>query len=199
MKICITLDDVLRAKTKAFGKIYQKYVDKNIDLKSLYVTTNDLSKVFGFTDKKSFNKFLYDDYPFEIFAEAPVVKKMLDKKLNLWHIELSDKYGDDVTLCLANPFEFNASIGFTCFFLSQIATRVREIYFPKNSSDIWNVCDVLVTADPKLLAEKPEDKITVKIEMPYNEELGSDFTYSDLEAFLEDEEIVEKLVEKCSK
>ena len=97
-------------------------------------------------------------------------------------------------ILLANPYEFNTSIGYTCFFLSQIATRVREIYFPKNSADIWEKCDVLVTADPKLLSEKPEGKKTVKIEMPYNEGIEADFTYSGLDKFIEEgNDIIEKL------
>ena len=71
---------------------------------------------------------------------------------------------------------------------------IPEIYFPKNSADIWEKCDVLVTADPKLLSEKPEGKKTVKIEMPYNEGIEADFTYSGLDKFIEEgNDIIEKL------
>lgn len=194
MRICITIDDVIRAKTRTFGKVYKKYVDPSIDLQEIDLSTNDLSKSFPFKDKKAYNKFLYEDYPFEVFAEATVASRMLDKNFNLWHISVDDEYGDDVDILLANPYEFNTSIGYTCFFLSQIATRVREIYFPKNSADIWEKCDVLVTADPKLLSEKPEGKKTVKIEMPYNEGIGADFTYSGLDKFIEEgNNVIEKL------
>lgn len=194
MKICITLDDVIRAKTKMFGKIYKQRIDNDINLSELDVTTNDMSEVFKFESKEAYNKFLYEDYPFEIFAEAPVVSRMLDKHFNLWHIGIADKYGDKVEILLANPYEFNTSIGFTCFFLSQIATRVRKFVFPKNSSDIWNECDVLVTADPKLLSEKPSEKISVKIEMPYNENAEADYSYENLEAFIEkaEDDIIKK-------
>lgn len=194
MRINITLDDVIRAKTKQFGKMYQKGKDPNIDLTTLEVNTKDLSKVFPFANKKEYQDFLYKDYPFEIFAEAPVVEKSLDKKLNLWHIDL-DNNEPDIELSLSNPFEFNASIGFTYFFLSQIGTRVREVYFPKDSSKIWDICDVLVTADPDLIKGKPEGKIAIKIETPYNKDVEADYTYEYLSAFLDDTEIIGKLKE----
>ncbi len=111
---------------------------------------------------------------------------------------MADKYGDDVEIILANPYEFNTSIGFTCFFLSQIATRVREFHFPKNSSDIWDKCDVLVTADPKLLAEKPEGKTAIEINMPYHEQLPADYSFAGFGAFLDEgENIIEKLRENA--
>lgn len=195
MKICFTLDDVIRAKTRQFGKILAKSRGLEEDAYAdIEITTNNLGKVFAFDSTTDYQEFLYKDYPFEVFAEAPVMERMLDKRFNLWTLDIENKEGcEDIEFMLANPFEFNASIGYTCFFLSQIATRIREFYFPKNSSDIWNKCDVLVTADPKLLAEKPEGKKSVKIEAPYNKDSEADLTYESLSKLIEDEEFTEKL------
>lgn len=195
MKICFTLDDVIRAKTRQFGKILAKSRGLEEDAYAdIEITTNNLGKVFEFESTTDYQEFLYKDYPFEVFAEAPVMERMLDKRFNLWTLDIENKEGcEDIEFMLANPFEFNASIGYTCFFLSQIATRIREFYFPKNSSDIWNKCDVLVTADPKLLAEKPEGKKSVKIEAPYNKDSEADLTYESLSKLIEDEEFTEKL------
>ena len=195
MKICFTLDDVIRAKTRQFGKILAKSRGQDeSELENIEITTNNLCQVFGFGSVQEYQEFLYKDYPFEVFAEAPVMERMLDKRFNLWTLDIENKEGcEDIEFMLANPFEFNASIGYTCFFLSQIATRIREFYFPKNSSDIWNKCDVLVTADPKLLAEKPEGKKSVKIEAPYNKDSEADLTYESLAKLIEDEEFTEKI------
>ena len=85
------------------------------------------------------------------------------KKLNLWHIDLnSDEELEEVELMLYNPFEFNASIGFTHFFLSKIATRIRETFFPTVSTDIFDKCDVLIT-EPKLL--KTNYKVTLRLKL----------------------------------
>ena len=191
-KLCITLDDVIRAKSLQFGKIYKKHIDNDIDLDSIDMS-KDLREAFNFESKNEYMQYLYTDYPFEIFGEAPVVEKGVDKKLNLWHINVSKNY-EDLELMLANPREWNASIGFTCFFLSQIATRIREIFFPKDFAEIWDRCDIAVTADRGLLEEKPEGKISIKIETPYNKDCPADYTYESLSAFLDDEEIMDKLM-----
>lgn len=196
MRLTFTLDDVLRAKTVQFGKIYKKYKEPDLDLSTVEFTTNDYSKIFKFKTQKEYNKFLYEDYVFEIFAEATACEKMLDKNLNLWLLKLKD-YEDEnevkIDVALSNPFEFNASIGNTCFFLSKCATRIREYFFPADSKEIWEKTDVLVTADPKLLNNKPEGKIAIKIEMDYNKDCPSDYSYDKLNSFLQDENIIEKL------
>lgn len=197
MKICFTLDDVIRAKTAQIGKMYKKYENPDIDLDSLDLSNQTISEALGFESISTYRKFLYEDYPFEIFAEAPVTERMVDKKLNLWHIKLTHAdYPENVELMLANPREYNASIGYSYFFLSQIATRIREVFFPVDYVQIWGKCDVLVTADPYLINEKPDDKVVIKIETDYNKDCEADYTYESLSKFLDDEEIIGKLLEK---
>ena len=195
MRICFTLDDVIRAKTVKIGLVYKKFVDPDIDLDALEFDTNDYQRIFGFSDPAEYERFLYVDYPFEIFGEAGVTTKGIDKELMLWHVGLQDfeDIEEPIEVMIANPFEFNASIGCTCFFLSKMATRIREFYFPTDSSTIWDRCDVLVTADPKLIAGKPEGKICVKIDMPYNEGLDADLTYDVLSDALKDNDFLKKI------
>lgn len=197
MRICITLDDVIRAKTAQIGKVYKKYLNPEIDLETLDITSDNLKDILGFDTEDAYNEFLYKDYAFEIFGEAPVVEKMLDKKLNLWHIRLDNIDIDEpIELILGNAREFNTSIGFTYFFLSQIGTRVREIYLPKDSYSIWDKCDVLVTANTSLINAVPEGKKVVRIETPYNSSVTRepDYSYASLSAFLDDENIIKKIL-----
>lgn len=190
--IAITLDDVLRAKTVQIGKIYQKHLNPDIDLEDIDFDDNNYQEIFGFEDKYAWEKFLYEDYAYEIFGEAGVCTKGLNLEFNQWLLDLDDNE-EDVSVILCNPYEFNASIGFTCFFLSRMATKCRGFFFPKDSSDIWNKCDVLVTADPKLIESKPEGKICVKIEMPYNEECKADITYESLSEGLKGNRIMQDI------
>ena len=37
--------------------------------------------------------------------------------------------------------------------------------------DIWEKCDILITADEKLLKKIPNNKVCVKIKTPYNKEI----------------------------
>lgn len=198
MKICLTLDDVLRNKTVQLGKIYKKYINPDIDLETLDFSTNNYEEIFGFKSRKEFNKFLYEDYVFEIFGEATACEKTLDKKLNLWLLEQenNDDLQNKLQVSISNPREFNASIGCTCFFLSKMATRIREMFFPADSNDIWEKCDVLITADPGLLKSKPEGKTSIKISNDYNEDCEADYTYDSLANFLIDKDIIPNLDKK---
>ena len=196
MRICITLDDVLRAKTYQFGKIYKKNIDPDVELENLDMSSGDFQKIFGFKNKKEFDKFLYEDSAFEIFGEAPECSKMLGKSLNLWQLSLEDD--DDITepieLILSNTREFNQSIGFSYFFLSKLATRIRNVFFPKDHSDIWERCDILITADAKLLESKPDGKVAIKIVSDYNKNCPADYEYNSMLEFINDKEIIHKIL-----
>lgn len=198
MRLTFTLDDVLRNKTVQIGKIYKKYIDPDIDLESLDFSTNNYEKIFNFESRKEYEKFLYEDFVFEIFAEATACEKTLDKKLNLWLIEQenNEDLQDELKIAFSNPMEFNASIGYTYFFLSKMATRIREVFLPSDSSEIWERSDVLVTADPKLIQNKPEGKTVIKIENDYNRNLTADYTFNSLADFLQDKEILITLTGK---
>ena len=51
MKICFTLDDVIRAKTVQIGKIYKRNINGDIDLDALDFSTNDYQEIFSFKTK----------------------------------------------------------------------------------------------------------------------------------------------------
>lgn len=192
MRICITLDDVLRAKTYQFGKIYKKNIDPDVELENLDLSSGDFQKIFGFKNKKEYEKFLYEDCAFEIFSEAPECDKMLGKALNLWQLSLEDDddIPEPIDLIISNTREFNQSIGFTYFFLSKLATRIRKVFFPKDSNDIWKVCDLLVTADPLLLNNTPSGKVVVKIITEYNKDCKADYEYDSMIDFLNDKKTI---------
>lgn len=200
IRIAFTLDDVFRAKTQQILKIYQKHIDQNFDINNINLSNNNLQKLLKFKNTKDFNTFLYDDYVFEIFGEAPVCSPSLDKKFNLWHLSINNDISieDEIEIIFVNPMEFGSSIGFTHFFLSKMAHKVRETFFPSNSNEIWDRCDILITADMKLLKSVPRDKICVKIETPYNKEIKTPNggKYDTLDNFFNDKNIIQNLVKK---
>ena len=188
MKICFTIDDVIRNKTKAFIKAYNKDKGTEIDPDTFEATSSSLKDMFKFKTVKDFYRFLH--------FHKYILLNNIDKKLNLWLInmhELAYEEEKEIDFMWASPQEFNQSIGDTYFYLSKIATRIREVFFPREPLDIWKKCDVLVTADPLLITNKPEGKTVVKIEMPYNKEASADITYKNLEELLKDEEFITKI------
>lgn len=200
IKIAISLDDVIRAKTEKFLEMYKKHIDENFSCNMSELKTNNLFDIVKFSGKKEFNKFLYEDYVFEIFGEADMVDMFLDKKLNLWHISMNDNENidEEIELMLTNSMEYNTSIGYSYFFLSKMATRVREVYFPLDSETTWSKCDILITADPKLLKNIPKNKVAVKINKSYNKDIEGDniVSFESLLEFISHNENLENVVNK---
>ena len=95
---------------------------------------------------------------------------------------------EDIELLVVSPMETGLAIPSSCFFLSKLGYPFREVYFPKDSATIWDRCDILVTASPRMLDNKPDNKKAVKIATDYNKECSSDWTYDNVLAFLTDAE-----------
>ena len=196
MKIAIDLNDVVRYFTYNFVLNYVKGYNHQYDVDDLTEWTNDMQALLPFKTRRAYEKFVYEDYAFELFGKCPTCTKKLTEQLNEWtESTLKNVETDEpIEVMFVSPMEYGASIGNTYFFVSKLGTKVREVYLPTDSSTIWDRCDVLITANPLLLAEKPEGKISIKINKDYNSETESDYSYETLSMFLTDENIIEKLI-----
>jgi len=117
------------------------------------------------TAKEVYNRFMYEDYLFEIFGGAPVMYKNADVDVN----KFMKRYNNNVNF-IALSKENELSIPPTLFFLSKNMFRFREIHFVDDVNDYWNLVDILITTDPKLIDNgTPEDKKLIKLIRPYNE------------------------------
>ena len=82
------------------------------------------------------------------------------------------------------------------FFLSKIGTRVRKVIFPKSIEEVWEECDVVITArDEFFEKEIPEGKKVVLINRPFNEKVKdkSFLNYDNLSEIITDEDFFNKL------
>ena len=77
-----------------------------------------------------------------------------------------------------------------------MSCKIKNIRFVKNYEDYWNGIDVLITANPKALESKPENKISVKINTSYNDSNSSDFTLDSILEFIKDEELRDNILNK---
>ena len=196
MKIAIDINDVVRDFSNNFVKYYIEGYDRKFDLSNFEFFTNDLSMLFPFKSRASYNNFIYNDYAFELFGKCGVCSRGLEKELNMWTEQtLKDMdIDEDIEVIFVSPMEYGASIGNTYFFLSKIGTKIREVYFPVDSFTIWDKCDVLITANPNLISNKPLNKKVVKIKTEYNNEVDADYSFNSLSDFLTDEKNTLKLL-----
>lgn len=152
-------------------------VDKNGDAEAdifLFKKT-EINKL---TAKEVYNRFMYEDYVFEIHASAPIMYKGMDLHVN----EFLLKYENIVDFTLLSV-ENRFSIPSTLFFLSRMTSRFKNICFVDKAEDMWKHVDVLITTDPEILdAGTPDggflttpsgplaiEKHVIKLQRPYNE------------------------------
>ena len=196
MKIAIDLNDVVRDFSNNFVRYYIEGYDHTFDLTDFEFWSNDMQAVFPFKSQNSYFNFVYNDYAFELYGKCPTCTKNLSSELNDWTEKVIKDLDieEEIEIMFVSPMEYGLSIGNTYFFLSKIGTKIREAYFPSDSQTIWDKCDVLITANPKLLATKPEGKISVKIKTDYNKESEADYTFKDLSTFVSDSKHIEKII-----
>lgn len=193
MKIAIDLNDVLRAYTRNFAKVFKREYDHTFDPDTIEITTNNLEKVFPFENKTEYNRFVYQDYPFELFGKCESVSKEIPASLTTWLNRIKDIDTEEpIDVIIVSPMEYGLSIQSSYFYLSKLGCKVREVYFPVDSLTIWDKCDILITANPKLLENKPEGKIAIKITADYNSESPYDEEFSNICEYFEKINNVEK-------
>lgn len=196
MKIAIDLNDVVRDFSNNFVRYYIEGYDRKFNLNGFEFWTNDYSVLFPFKSKQSYNNFVYNDYPFELFGKCGTCSRGLEQEINTWTEQtLKDiDTEEEIEVMFVSSMEYGLSIGNTFFFLSKLGTKVREVFLPVDSRTIWDKCDVLITANPNLIQLKPENKKVIKIKTEYNNEVEGDLNFSSLSNFLSSPENTYKLL-----
>ncbi len=169
---------------------FNDIVEKIKELKEPEDTPDDINPIYYEVDKKTgeapadvflfkkeqevklnakevYNRFMYEDFLFEIHGAAPAMYKNIDLDIN----KLIKKYESRVdfhVLSVENWF----TIPPTLFFLSKISCRFKNYRFVDKSMDMWNDIDVLITSDPVILElGVPWGKKLIKVNRPYNENI----------------------------
>lgn len=194
MKIAIDLNDVVRDFSDNFMRTYLLQYNREFDTTDFEMWSHNMDAVFPFKNDVAYKKFKYEDYAYEIFGKCRTCGRSLPVAVDKWLSELAEVESEEpIEVSFVSTMEFGQSIPYTYMFISSLGMQIRDVYLPYDSTTIWDRYDVLVTANPDLIAMKPEGKKVVKIEKEYNGECAADFTYADLQAFIETTDNVTKL------
>lgn len=191
-RIGISLNEVLRDFLNQFLYTYDKYVTPT-DIEAKDITSFDLMEYFNFDTLDKLNSFIYLEAPLEIFGHAGL---MHDGIMNSFNQFLSDIEFDGEHEIELVSREVNKAIPSTMFFLSKTGCRAEKIRFVKRYEDKWDNLDVLITANPKALESKPKDKISIKINAPYNKNTKADYELDSILDFFKDEALRKKMLVK---
>ena len=194
--IGVELNHVVRNINKQIVKYYTKEYAPDVDPDDIDDREDVLKTFAKFDSKYERNNFLYIDYPYEIFGCASTMEKKLAVKITNWLTDISNIEDEDIRIIFYSMNEEAITIQSTFFFLSKIGTRVRKVIFPKSIEEVWEECDVVITArDEFFEKEIPEGKKVVLINRPFNKDCKDKafLNYDNLSEIITDEEFFNKL------
>lgn len=196
LTIGIELNHVIRNINKQIVKYYVKEYAQDVDPDEIDDREDVLKTFAKFNSKYERNNFLFIDYPYEIFGCANTMESKLSVKITNWLTDISNIEDEDIRIIFYSMNEEAITIQSTFFFLSKIGTRVRKVVFPKTIEEVWNECDVVITArDEFFEKEIPDGKKVVLINRPFNEDCKDKafLNYDNLSEIINDEEFFSKL------
>lgn len=149
---------------------FEEYNEQNTSIERVLVEVQEsddpmnLSKFLTFKDKQEFEEFLYQDQAFEIFSRAPLAYPQVMIDLDKLYQVLS-KRNHNITIVSQ---ERDRSKSATLLFLSQNQFRGNNIKFLYDYTNVWELYDLIITADPFIAKIKPEGKICLLVETEHN-------------------------------
>jgi hypothetical protein len=198
MRIGIEVNGVLRDTLKKIQQEYEKwYIDnpfkeeneEEFEYKVISdLTSLDILSHLNFKDEDDLYNFLYKEHTMEIFGHSGSVENSGMSDLNDFYLDMRDSHE-----ILIVSDEIGKSKPATLFFISKFGCLVECVRFYSESTInlLWDSVDILLTANPKLLLNHPEDKIMIKYDTSYNSEIKTEHSISTIkELKLKIEEII---------
>jgi len=144
------------------------------------VTSLDMMNHFAFPSKDELYSFMYEEYTMELFGHSPSTEMMTFNILNDIYHNLRDKYD-----LIVVSDEIGRSKPSSLFFLSKFGCLLEKVFFYSEvtKNDMWDNVDILLTANPNLLLNKPLNKIVIKYETEFNKDISSEHTIYSLSEF----------------
>jgi hypothetical protein len=207
-KIGIEINGVLRDTVEKFKQIYEKnLLESNLEEQVVKtfeldysgnteeiilpepfkyeiisdVTSIDLMSHFKFQNNEELYSFMYEEYTMELFGHAPSSEMTTFNMLNDLYYDLRDKFD-----LLIVSDEIGKSKPASLFFLAKFGCLLEKVVFYSESTKnrLWDEVDILITANPNILKNHPEDKIIIKYKTNYNKDINCEFEISTLSDFI---------------
>jgi hypothetical protein len=107
----------------------------------------------------------------EIFGHSQSTEYSTFNDLNEIYVNLRDNH--DILIV---SDEMGRSKPSSLFFLSKFGCQIEKVKFYSNMTinSMWDEIDVLLTANPALLLEHPDDKIIIQYQTEYNKHIKLD-------------------------
>lgn len=186
MRIAVELNGVLRDTLKKIQQEYEKWYLENPfkeeDEISEYEVMSDLTTLnianhLKFKDEDELYNFLYKEHTMEIFGHAGSVEISGMMDFNDFYFDMRDNH--DILIV---SDEIGKSKPASLFFISKFGCLVETVKFYSESTinSLWNSVDILLTANPNLLLNHPENVKVIKFNTTYNTEIKTEHSISSI-------------------
>jgi len=179
MEIFITIDGVLRNTLQKFDTQYREYYLESDpeDKEETFVydvtgqsTFDTILDFYKFQSKEEYMKFLYFEFPVEIFGHATLSYPLAATDFNKLFYDYPD-----INFTIIGLNEKGKAKPATLFFLSKVGIICDNIRFSTidNIKKLWKECDVWITDDKRIIDACPkyrfeEKKYPIKFNTIYN-------------------------------
>jgi hypothetical protein len=200
-KIGIEVNGVLRNTLGKIQQTYEKFLIENNSTEKTYILDEsgntesiiqeeefeyevlgnidslNLLNHFKFKSDDELYEFLYQEFAMQIFGHAESSEMHTFHTLN--DIYLKYRSTNDIVIV---SDEIGKSKPATLFFLSKFGCQVEKVKFYSDTTknSIWDEVDVLVSANPSLIENHPENKVVIKFNTQYNKTNKSEHEISSL-------------------
>lgn len=174
MEIFVSIDGVLRNTIQKFDYHYKDYYlntepenEESFDygIEGTPISIENLLNTYRFQSVDEFNKFLYFDFPIEIYGHAGLSYNQAATEFNSLVFE-----NPKIKFTLVGLSEKGKAKPATLFFLSKNGIICDNIVFstPEKIKDLWKKCDLWITDDIHVVSQCPRHKKVVKFNTFYN-------------------------------
>jgi hypothetical protein len=200
-KIGIEVNGVLRNTLGKIQQTYEKFLIENNSTEKTYILDEsgntesiiqeeefeyevlgnidslNLLNHFKFKSDDELYEFLYQEFAMQIFGHAESSEMHTFHTLN----DIYLKYRSTNDILIVSD-EIGKSKPATLFFLSKFGCQVEKVKFYSDTTknSIWDEVDVLVSANPSLIEDHPENKVVIKFNTQYNKTNKSEHEISSL-------------------
>jgi hypothetical protein len=200
-KIGIEVNGVLRNTLGKIQQTYEKFLIENNSTEKTYILDEsgntesiiqeeefeyevlgnidslNLLNHFKFKSDDELYEFLYQEFAMQIFGHAESSEMHTFHTLN----DIYLKYRSTNNIVIVSD-EIGKSKPATLFFLSKFGCQIEKIKFYSDTTknSIWDEVDVLVSANPSLIEDHPENKVVIKFNTQYNKTNKSEHEISSL-------------------
>lgn len=155
---------------------HYKFDSKTIKMSKLEAEEGVNYNPIEMTPKQNLEDFMYETYPYQIFGMAPEYQGAMDAVNKIQFIGLSTGMFEVVLLTTLK----SKAITSTYAFLGSVNCRIKNIKHLNSDADKWNHCDAVVDINPITFQTKPKDKVSIKINHPFNQWDAADYSYNSI-------------------